>query len=110
MSIKGFLTAAATSALLMGAGAALADPTTPENKAAWPADTATQAAPLDSATATDAATVPPSADVTVTVAAQTPTMTLEIVSNKPVADTPENRARYGGPMSNAGRRTRPAGN
>ena len=32
------------------------------------------------------------------------------VTNGPVADTPENRARYGGPMSNAGKRTAPRGN
>lgn len=33
-----------------------------------------------------------------------------VVTNGPVPDTAENRARYGGPMSNGGRRTRPAGN
>jgi hypothetical protein len=33
-----------------------------------------------------------------------------MVTNGPVPDTRANRARYGGPMSNAGRRTRPAGN
>ncbi len=33
-----------------------------------------------------------------------------VVSNGPVADTPENRAKYGKPMSNAGRRTAPKGN
>jgi hypothetical protein len=32
------------------------------------------------------------------------------VTNGPVADTPANRAKYGGPMSNAGRRTKPIGN
>ena len=33
-----------------------------------------------------------------------------VVSNAPVADTPENRAKYGRPMSNAGKRTAAAGN
>ncbi len=33
-----------------------------------------------------------------------------VVSNGPVADTPENRAKYGKPDSNAGNRTKPAGN
>jgi uncharacterized surface protein with fasciclin (FAS1) repeats len=33
-----------------------------------------------------------------------------VVSNPPVADTPENRARYGKPASNAGKRTAPKGN
>ncbi|HEX3700582.1 MAG TPA: hypothetical protein VHV27_07905 [Phenylobacterium sp.] len=32
-----------------------------------------------------------------------------VVANPPVRDTPESRAKYGKPMSNAGRRTRPAG-
>jgi hypothetical protein len=32
-----------------------------------------------------------------------------VVSNAPVADTPENRAKYGKPMSHAGRRTKPIG-
>jgi hypothetical protein len=33
-----------------------------------------------------------------------------LVTNGPVPDTPENRAKYGSPMSNAGKRTQPAGN
>jgi len=33
-----------------------------------------------------------------------------LVASSPVPDTPENRAKYGKPMSNAGRRTRAAGN
>jgi hypothetical protein len=33
-----------------------------------------------------------------------------VVSNGPVPDTAENRARYGSPMSNGGKRTVPAGN
>jgi hypothetical protein len=35
---------------------------------------------------------------------------MRTVTNGPVADTPENRERYGEPLSNAGRRTAPAGN
>jgi UrcA family protein len=38
------------------------------------------------------------------------TFTASVVTNGPVADTPENRARYGQPMSNAGKRTAPRGN
>lgn len=37
-------------------------------------------------------------------------VTTTTVTNGPVADTPENRAKYGQPMSNAGKRTRAAGN
>lgn len=33
-----------------------------------------------------------------------------LVASPPVPDTPENRAKYGGPLSNAGRRTQPADN
>lgn len=38
------------------------------------------------------------------------TYTTSTVTNGPVADTPENRARYGGPMSRAGKRTAAKGN
>lgn len=38
------------------------------------------------------------------------TVTTETVTNNPVPDTAQNRARYGGPMSNGGRMTTPAGN
>lgn len=38
------------------------------------------------------------------------TYTTTTVTNGPVPDTPENRARFGGPMSNGGQRTAPAGN
>ena len=34
----------------------------------------------------------------------------KLVTNGPVPDTRANRAKYGGPMSNAGRHTRPIGN
>lgn len=33
-----------------------------------------------------------------------------VVTNGPVPDTRENRRKYGGPISNGGRRTAPAGN
>ena len=33
-----------------------------------------------------------------------------VITNGPVPDTPANRAKFGGPMSNAGRKTHPAGN
>jgi UrcA family protein len=46
-----------------------------------------------------AATVPPA-----------PTYTIRTVTNGSVPDTPDNRARYGGPMSQGGRATAPAGN
>lgn len=39
-----------------------------------------------------------------------PSVTVTTVTNGPIADTPENRARYGAPMSHAGKRTAPRGN
>ena len=33
-----------------------------------------------------------------------------LIASPPVPDTAENRAKYGSPLSNAGRRTQPAGN
>lgn len=55
------------------------------------------------------------ADASVTAsAAATPmagsTVTVSTVTNGPVPDTAENRAKYGQPMSRAGKMTRPAGN
>jgi predicted outer membrane protein len=37
-------------------------------------------------------------------------MAVQTVTNGPVPDTTENRARYGAPMSRAGKMTRPTGN
>lgn len=41
---------------------------------------------------------------------RTASVTTQTVTNGPVPDTPENRARFGGPMSRGGQRTAPAGN
>ncbi|MDE2485809.1 MAG: UrcA family protein, partial [Alphaproteobacteria bacterium] len=38
------------------------------------------------------------------------TVTTQTITNGPVPDTAANRARYGGPMSNAGRKSKPIGN
>lgn len=38
------------------------------------------------------------------------TMTVSTTTNGPVPDTVQNRKKYGGPMSHAGKRTAPAGN
>jgi hypothetical protein len=38
------------------------------------------------------------------------TVTTQVVTNGPVPDTAENRAKYGQPMSHAGKRSTPAGN
>jgi hypothetical protein len=37
-------------------------------------------------------------------------VTTSLTTNGPVPDTPENRRKYGGPMSRAGKHTAPRGN
>jgi UrcA family protein len=72
---------------------------------AWAPEPAPYVAPTsDVAAAADQSSAPVSATV------PEPTLTVTTVTNGPVRDTPENRARFGGPMSNAGQRTAPAGN
>ena len=79
--------------------------------AAPPADTVA-APPVDtSVTASTTA----STDVTAPAAsatsyAQAASVTTTTVTNGPIADTPENREKYGQPMSNAGKRTAARGN
>jgi UrcA family protein len=60
----------------------------------------------------EAAPVPPPAPAAPAAGSygQEASYTTQTVTNGPVPDTPENRARFGGPMSHAGRVTRPAGN
>ena len=69
------------------------------------------AAAAAGASASDAAAPASSAarDVSTTEAA-VPSASTSMVTNGPVADTPENRAKSGAPMSNAGKRTAARGN
>jgi len=65
-----------------------------------------------SATVPEQPVIPPAVDAAAIDPAsytQEPTVTTQVVTNGPVADTPANRVRYGQPMSNAGRRTSAAG-
>jgi hypothetical protein len=71
-----------------------------ETVAAPPVDTG-----VTTTTETAAAT-----DVAAPASAQAATVTTTTVTNGPVADTPENRAKYGQPMSRAGKRTAAKGN
>jgi UrcA family protein len=57
-----------------------------------------------------AAAVSPVAPPSAEGAGQPASFTTTTVTNGPIPDTPENRAKYGGPMSKAGRMTKPAGN
>lgn len=66
-----------------------------------------EAVPAPAYVAPSAETYSESANATVPAES---TYTITTVTNGPVPDTAENRARFGGPMSNGGRRTAPAGN
>lgn len=74
-----------------------------ETVAAPPVDTGVTAG----ATASTDVTAPAAS---ATSYAQAASVTTTTVTNGPVADTPENRAKYGQPMSNAGKRTTARGN
>lgn len=130
MSLSRLLTAAAVSALLAGPVFAQPAPTTPPDQAA-PTETnpmapmnAVVAQPMTPPTAEEsgmpasAMTVDPSAPAIVLQDSPTPADQAwklkagdpSVVSNGPVPDTAENRAKYGSPISNGGKRTKPAGN
>ena len=68
-----------------------------------PMDSPTTASTMDKAPAAMAPSAATSTDASAVV-------TVNTVTNGPVADTPENRAKYGQPLSRAGKRTAPKGN
>jgi hypothetical protein len=113
MHTKLLIAAAATAALL--AGAAVAQTAIDQNTAVNPPSAAS--APADASPSGAVNPTTPS-DASLAPAASTPIERtpaasvggVDVVSNGPVPDTPENRAKYGKPLSNAGRMTRPAGN
>jgi|GraSoiStandDraft_4_1057263.scaffolds.fasta_scaffold139039_2 hypothetical protein len=110
MLIKTLLTAVAAGSLMVG-GAAFAgdysDHAKPTAQAPAPADADAQV-PADEGIDVTAPTPAPS-NTAATVDEAGP-VTVEVVTNGPVPDTPANRARYGGPMSHAGKLTAPRGN
>lgn len=117
MKLKIILTAAAASALMSGVAFAQATdqapgaPVNPPTSAAPAPSTAPPANP-------GATTAPPAADTgsatstsaTTTDSATGASVTSTTTTNGPVPDTAENRAKYGGPMSHAGKRSAPKGN
>ncbi|PHY19797.1 hypothetical protein [Caulobacter sp. BP25] len=134
MTAQRFVTAAAAIALM--AGAASAQTTTgaapaPQAPVAgslvatdptltWVAPTTTidmAADPIASPSAMSAPEAGVNASGVVPVSSQSPEAQAllkagdpNVVSNGPIADTTANRAKYGAPMSNAGKRTTPKGN
>jgi hypothetical protein len=113
MKLHLILTAAALLAAPLAANAQQAAPAQPADQ---PVTQAAPAAPTDqpypatsatqAGTPAAASTAPASADQASGLTAGQPT----VISNGPVPDTPENRAKYGKPMSHAGRATKPIGN
>lgn len=120
MSLTRLLTAAAVSALLAGPAFAAPEPAPAPPP---PADTE-QTMPMNAPSADQAAApasayaVDPSAPAVILQDSPTPPDQAwklkagdpSVVTNGPVPDTAENRAKYGQPMSNGGRRTRAVGN
>ena len=112
MLIKALLAAAAVSSI---AGAAFAAPDYDKGQDVTAQSTPTdQTQPASSAgNSVPATAVTPSANVassTTTVDENGATVTTQLITNGPVPDTPQNRARYGQPLSHAGRMTAPKGN
>lgn len=103
MNIQHLLTIAAATALIGGAAVAQQTTTTttvtPVPPSA-PASTDPAPAPVGTATSTSVTTTD----------ATGASMTTSMVTNGPVPDTAENRAKYGQPMSHAGKRTPARGN
>ena len=101
MKLTTLMTAAAAVALLGGAAFAQT-PAPAEQMPAKPTVSVTSTTETPAPAATTSAT-----DVA---AGATTTFTNLTVTNGPVPDTAENRAKYGAPMSNAGKRTAAKGN
>jgi len=122
MSLTRLLTAAAVSTLLAGpalAQSASSPEPAPPPPAAPHADMMmTPRTAEESAAPASANAVDPSAPAVILQSSPTPPDQAwrlkagdpSVVSNGPVPDTAENRAKYGQPMSNGGKRTRPVGN
>lgn len=125
MPLTRLLTAAAVSALLAApafAGPYPAQPKTQQTPAEKMPSTNPQPANPPSAaqagTPASATAMDPSAPAIILQSSPTPPEEAwklkagdpNVVTNGPVPDTVENRARYGGPISMGGRRTKPAGN
>ncbi len=103
--------AAAALAVLLGGSANAQPPVdgTPALVASSKSATATLPGPTDAVAARPGAETA-AASTSVTYQIGDATLTSTLVTNGPVADTPENRARYGQPDSRAGKRTAAKGN
>lgn len=117
--LKTLVTTAAAVALMTGAahaGEKMKTQTSAEAKQPAAADTmstdASATAPDTTAAADTGMASDTSANVVSANAAADPSavVTTNMVTNGPIADTPENRAKYGQPLSHSGKRTLAKGN
>ena len=101
----------AATLVALATGAANAQPPADDSQRPPTPTTAEPAVPTtDSVATTVPSDVTAPASISVTYQAGNSTLTNTMVTNGPVADTPENRAKYGQPMSQAGKRTTAKGN
>ena len=111
MHPKLLIAAAATVALLSSAAVAQTiDQNTAENPAAASAPAGALPSGAVNPTPSSDAALAPAASAPIERTPAASVGGVDVVSNGPVPDTPENRAKYGKPLSNAGRMTKPAGN
>jgi hypothetical protein len=103
---------AAAAALALSASAVAAQNTSmqPSGQYVAPPPTASSAAVNASGIVSDQSSQAPATTSQVTTQADGSTLVNNVVTNGPVPDTRANRARYGKPLSNAGKRTAPVGN
>jgi hypothetical protein len=103
---------AGAAALALSASAVAAQDTSmqPSGSYVAPPPTASSAAVNASGIATDQSSQTPATATSVTTQADGSTLVNNVVTNGPVPDTRANRAKYGRPLSNAGKRTAPIGN
>jgi hypothetical protein len=90
-------------------GVATGNATTTQGKPSGQAGSGDSTAPSAASPSSDAASVAPAAGAPAERAPAASAGT-DLISNGPVPDTPANRAKYGQPLSHAGRATKPAGN
>ena len=114
MTLTRLLTAAGFAAALM-AGAAYAQDVSTSTTVDAQGNTVTTTTVIDPATglpvSTSATTAGvPASSLTINPAGAPGTVTSRTIANAPIPDTPENRAKYGQPLSHAGKRTAPVGN
>lgn len=115
MTLTRILAAAGCAALLAGAAHAQSADTTTTVDPATGVTTTTTVDPATGMTTTTSATSAttvgvPASSLTTTMNGAPGTVTTQVITNGPIPDTPENRARYGQPLSHAGKRSAPVGN